>query len=125
MKLLPLVALAAVVAIPFTSTHAAGDPALEAAVHGDWRSAKDTARDAYRHPVEALTFWGLKPGMTILEVQPGGGWWTEILAPYAKATGGRYYSTAADLANPELSERSKKARADFAARWAAVMNRFW
>lgn len=124
MKLLPLVALAAVVAIPFTSTHAAGDPALEATVHGDWRSAKDTARDAYRHPVEALTFWGLKPGMTILEVQPGGGWWTEILAPYAKATGGHYYSTAADLANPELSERSKKARADFAARWAANPQRY-
>ncbi len=124
MKLLPLVALAAVVAIPFTSAHAAGDPALEAAVHGDWRSAKDTARDASRHPAEALAFWGLKPGMTILEVQPGGGWWTEILAPYAKATGGRYYSTAADLANPELSERSKKARADFAARWAANPQRY-
>ena len=35
--------------------------------------------------------------MTILEVQPGGGWWTDILAPYAHATGGKYYATAADL----------------------------
>ncbi|MDE1153960.1 MAG: hypothetical protein PW788_15620 [Micavibrio sp.] len=43
------------------------------------------------HPVESLTFWGLKPGMTIVEVDPGAkGWWTEILAPYAKATGGHY-----------------------------------
>ena len=40
-------------------------------------------------PVEALSFWGLAPGMTVLEVQPGGGWWTEILAPYAQRTGGQ------------------------------------
>ena len=95
------------------------DPALAAAVAGDWRSPQDKARDQYRHPVEALTFWGLEPGMTVLEIQPGGGWWTEILAPYIKLTGGRYYSTAADLANPELPEASRKARADFEARFAA------
>jgi predicted methyltransferase len=95
------------------------DPALAAAVAGDWRSPQDKARDQYRHPVEALTFWGIKPGMTVLEVQPGGGWWTEILAPYIRSTGGRYYLTAADLANPELSEASRKARADFEARFAA------
>jgi len=95
------------------------DPALAAAVAGDWRSPQDKARDQYRHPVEALAFWGIKPGMTVLEVQPGGGWWTEILAPYIKSTGGRYYLTAADLANPELSEASRKARADFEARFAA------
>jgi predicted methyltransferase len=95
------------------------DPALQAAVNGDWRTADEKARDRYRHPVEALTFWGLKPGMTILEIQPGAGWWTNILAPYAKATGGKLYVTAADLANPKLSEGSKKARADFEARFGA------
>jgi predicted methyltransferase len=57
--------------------------------------------------------------MTILEVQPGAGWWTEILAPYAKRTGGKLYVTGADLANPELSEAARKARADFEARFAA------
>jgi predicted methyltransferase len=97
----------------------APDPVLVQVVAGDWRTPEARARDVYRHPVEALTFWGLKPGMTILEVQPGAGWWTEILAPYAKRTGGKLYVTAADLANPELSERSRKGRADFAARWAA------
>jgi predicted methyltransferase len=98
---------------------AAPDPTLVQVVAGDWRTPADKARDVYRHPVEALTFWGLKPGMTILEVQPGAGWWTEILAPYAKRTGGRFYVTGSDLGNPDLSERSRKARADFAARWAA------
>ena len=98
---------------------AAPDPVLAQVVAGDWRSEKDKSRDQYRHPVEVLTFWGLAPGMTILEVQPGGGWWTEILAPYAKRTGGKLYVTGADLANPALSEASRKARAEFEARFAA------
>ncbi|ESQ93704.1 class I SAM-dependent methyltransferase [Asticcacaulis benevestitus] len=77
----------------------AADPALAAAVGGAWRSEANKARDAYRHPVDALTFWGLKPGMTIVEVDPGAkGWWTEILAPYAKATGGHYIAA---LRNPK------------------------
>lgn len=93
--------------------------ALSAAIDGEWRSAPDRSRDAYRHPAQSLRFWGLEPGMTILEVQPGGGWWTEILAPYAKATGGKYYATAADLDNPELSAAARQGRADFQARFAA------
>lgn len=97
----------------------AADKALQASIEGDWRSADDRSRDASRHPKESLEFWGLKPGMTILELQPGGGWWTEILAPYAKATGGKYYATAADLSNPELPEAARKSRADFEARFAA------
>jgi predicted methyltransferase len=94
------------------------DP-LAASVNGEWRSVEDRTRDPYRHPQEALAFWGLQPGMTILEVQPGGGWWTEILAPYAHATSGKYFATAADLNNPELPEASRKARSDFQARFAA------
>ena len=100
------------------ATPAAASP-IQAAVDGDWRSADDKSRDAYRHPAQALEFWGLQPGMSILEVQPGAGWWTEILAPYAKANGGSFSVTAADLANPELSEEGKKARAEFEARFNA------
>lgn len=103
---------------------AAADPALKKAVAGEWRSAEDKGRDQYRHPVEALTFWGLKPGMTILEVQPGGGWWTEILAPYARMTGGAYHATGADLANPKLSESSRQSRAEFESRLAAKPDRY-
>ena len=100
------------------------DKTLQSAVAGDWRNADEKARDRYRHPVESLTFWGLKPGMTVLEVQPGAGWWTNILAPYARATGGKLYVTSADLANPKLSEGAKKARADFEARYAAKPDTF-
>jgi predicted methyltransferase len=70
-------------------------------------------RDVWRKPVDALTFWGLKPGMAVLELSPGGGWWTEILAPYARMTKGTYAATAADLNNPELSQGAKDARAQF------------
>jgi len=69
----------------------AADDALTQAIAGPWRNDVNRARDQYRHPAEALAFWGLKPGMSIVEVDPGAkGWWTEILAPYARATGGHY-----------------------------------
>ena len=110
----------AAVADDHAAKAAAVDPVLAEVVAGDWRGDEAKARDRYRHPVESLTFWGLKPGMTILEVQPGGAsWWTEILAPYAKRTGGAFYATGPDLDNPELSEGARKARADFEARYGA------
>jgi predicted methyltransferase len=93
-------------------------PSIEKAVAGDWRKPESKARDGERHPAEALAFWGLAPGMTILEIQPGGGWWTEILAPYAKANKGEFYATAADIADPAISEGARKGRADFEAKYA-------
>lgn len=103
---------------PPPTTQPAVESPLQLAVNTETRSAADKARDQYRHPAQALEFWGLQPGMTILEVQPGEGWWTQILAPYARATGGKYYATAADLGNPELSEGARKARSDFEARFS-------
>lgn len=94
------------------------DAVLKDVIAGEWRSADDQSRDASRRPNESLQFWGLKPGASLLEVQPGAGWWTRILAPYAARTGGRYSATAADLGNPNLSEGARKGRADFAAAYA-------
>ena len=94
------------------------DKSIDQAVTGAWRTSDAKSRDAERHPAAALAFWGLKPGMTILEIQPGGGWWTEILAPYAKANKGAFYVTAADISDPELSAGARKGRADFEARYA-------
>ena len=91
---------------------------IEKAVAGDWRKPEAKSRDTERHPVDALMFWGLEPGMKILELQPGGGWWTEILAPYAKANKGEFYATAADLSDPGLSEGARKGRADFESKYA-------
>ena len=67
------------------------DTALQAAVASSARPAADVARDVYRRPFETLTFWGLTPGSTIVEIEPGrAGWWRNILEPYAAATGGTY-----------------------------------
>jgi predicted methyltransferase len=67
------------------------DAALQAAVASPARPAADVARDIYRHPFETLTFWGLTPASTVVEIEPGrAGWWRNILEPYAAATGGTY-----------------------------------
>ena len=74
------------------------DTALQAAIGSAARPAADVARDVYRHPFETLTFWGLTPGSTIVEIEPGrGGWWSAILQPYAEATGGRYVAVSRPL----------------------------
>ncbi len=68
----------------------APDPALTAVVADPARSANFVARDKARHPVEELTFFGIAPTMTVVELWPGGGYWTEILGAYL-AKGGTYY----------------------------------
>jgi predicted methyltransferase len=66
------------------------DSRLDRVIAGPQRTPKNVARDPWRHPASTLRFWGLKPGMTVIEIEPAGGYWTEILAPYLKETGGRY-----------------------------------
>lgn len=68
--------------------------ALEAVVAA--RSAEDRSRDAARHPVETLAFFGVEPGMTVTEGLPGGGWYTRILANYLGSEGTLYGVTYAD-----------------------------
>ncbi|GAB3028760.1 class I SAM-dependent methyltransferase [Bowmanella dokdonensis] len=60
---------------------------LEQAATGDHRSEANKARNEYRHPVETLKFFGIEPDMTVVEISPGGGWYTEILAPYLREQG--------------------------------------
>ena len=66
------------------------DPALQAVIDGEHRSVVHKARDQYRHPGETLTWLGLKSHMTVVEITPGRGWYTEILAPYLKDNGTFY-----------------------------------
>jgi len=79
--------LAGLMALSAVSGCAMADDALKAAVAGPTRSAANTPRDAYRHPYETLAFFGIKPNMTVVELSPGGGWYTEILGPYLKDQG--------------------------------------
>jgi predicted methyltransferase len=71
----------------------ATDDALKSAIANPARSAAAVARDAARHPYEELIFFGVKADMTVVELWPGGGYWTDILAPYLKDRGRLYVAT--------------------------------
>lgn len=71
-----------------TSATAALD--WDTALNGEHRSEKNAARDVSRHPRETLEFFGLKEDMTVVELSPGGGWYTEVLAPLLKEQGSYY-----------------------------------
>ena len=60
---------------------------LDKVIASEHRDAKNVARDVYRHPKETLSFFGITPDMEVLEILPGGGWYTEILAPYLRDDG--------------------------------------
>nr|WP_315254111.1 methyltransferase [uncultured Duganella sp.] len=80
------------------------DDALKAAIAAPTRTADNVKRDVYRHPYETLTFFGIKPNMTVVELAPGGGWYTEILAPYLRDHG-KLITGGSDLASPNENER--------------------
>jgi len=113
---LPASAVVAQAAKPASAPHDHNAMLLDQAIAGAHRSEANRARDQYRHPKETLTFFGVKPNMTVVEISPGGGWYTEILAPYL-ANGGTYYAAAA---NPAASERAAKSVADFKTKLAAT-----
>lgn len=62
-------------------------PAVQAAVQGSWRDPANAKRDAYRHPAQTLSFFGVAPEKTVIEITPGGGWYSEILAPLLRDKG--------------------------------------
>jgi predicted methyltransferase len=112
------VLVVAAVTLVFATAIAADnvDPKLAAAVASDFRPAADKARDPYRHPLQTLTFFGIKPNMTVVELWPFGGWYTEILAPYLHDHGTLY---AAAMDPDSLSAEDKHYNSELAAMLAA------
>ncbi len=90
-RTLALAAWPAMQATPLAQAQAQGeqaeDAALRAAIAAPHRSEANRRRDSARHPYETLRFFGLAPQQRVLELAPGGGWYTEILAPYLQAQG--------------------------------------
>lgn len=85
------------------------------------RSAANRARDAYRHPVETLAFFDVQPQQTVVEVTPGGGWYTEVLAPYLRANGTLVAQlfAPASAAKPGTRDYYAKSNAEYRAKLAA------
>lgn len=96
-------------ASPEAAAAPAADALLDAAIAGEHRSAEEKARDIWRHPKETLAFFGVEPSMTVVEIWPGGGWYTKVLAPYLKSGDGVYYAAQRDPASsPRAAEAVQK-----------------
>lgn len=89
------------------STAALADDTLKTAIAGSQRTPANALRDGARHPYETLSFFGIKPDMTVVELSPGGGWYTEILAPYLHDNG-KLIAAMSDPATSKGAERFKQ-----------------
>ena len=79
---------------------------IKDAVINDERSAKNIVPDKYRHPIETLKFFQIKSNMTVIELSPGSGWYTEILSKYLYEEG----KLIAAAYNPSVSDYAKRSR---------------
>lgn len=84
---------------------------LAEAVASDIRSDEEKARDAWRHPVETLEFFGVTPDMKVVEIWPGGGWYTNILAPWLASGGGTLVAAGFDPSTIEDADRRARTEA--------------
>lgn len=103
MRLTNLVLGAALLAAPFGGLWAK-DAELAKAIAAPHRTATLVERDKYRHPQQELEFFGIKPTMTVVEISPGGGYWTEILAPYLHDKGTLYTAIAPRSASERAAQ---------------------
>ncbi len=101
-----LTGAAVIVAAPVLAQNA--NSALETALASETRD-EDRARDAFRHPVETLNFFQVKPEHTVVEYAPGGGWYTRLLVPYI-APSGRYLAMNGDSDARIYRDRASEAR---------------
>lgn len=116
-----LAAAVAVIATPLVAAPAKPSKELTAAVAAPTRGEANKLRDKYRHPAETLAFFGLKPTQTVVEIWPGGGWYTEILAPFLKDKGqlivvsptGRASDSIGKFLDADAATYGKVARANF------------
>ena len=106
-------ALACASGVTAAATTAMADPQLTVMIASPDRTATLKARDAVRHPAEELTFFGLKSNMTVVELWPGSGYWSEILGPYLAASG-KYYVAQEPSGTKEADENTAKWRARMA-----------
>jgi len=94
LSVIVLTALASTPLLPASAIAAELDAttsaAIDSSINGEHRSAENKARDNFRRPKETLAFFGFRSDMTVVEIWPGGGWYTEILAPALKGSGKLY-----------------------------------
>ncbi|MEL7108438.1 MAG: hypothetical protein AAGJ68_09195 [Pseudomonadota bacterium] len=104
----------------------AGSMTLAEAVAGDWRSDDEKARDVWRNPAETLEFFEIAPSDTVVEIWPGGGWYTNVIAPYLASDGGTLIAAVWDvnIFEGERLERIEQRIADYKAVYEADADLF-
>src|SRR3569623_45345 len=101
--------------VPPTSASDYPAAQLDQVVGGDWRPAAPRARDKFRHPKETLEFFELRPDQTLIEITPGGGWYTQILAPLLRDNGHYVAAEKQPSADDEARQDDSALRKLFAA----------
>lgn len=101
-------AIAAPLAVPAIAQSDAG-ALLDRAISGEHRTESNRLRDQYRHPRETLLFFGLRPDLTVVEIWPGSGWYSEIIGPVLRERG-KYYLGHYAPENRKLSDWQRKVR---------------
>ena len=92
-----------------TACSATSSNSIQQAIEGSHRLENHKTRDQYRHPQQTLEFFEIKDNMTVVEIWPGGGWYTEILAPLLKEKGTLYAAHfSADSKVPYFQNSLKK-----------------
>lgn len=96
------------------------DP-MQAVLAGEWRSEAEKARDQFRNPAETLEFFEVTPDSTVVEIWPGGGWYTNVLAPYLASGDGTLIAAVWDVDAFEGDRRAsiEQRIADFKAKYEA------
>jgi predicted methyltransferase len=108
-----LIVVAAITAMGYATSSTAADAALSAAVASPARPAGAVARDKARHPAEELAFFGISQKMNVVEIWPGGGYWTDILGPYLAPSG--HYTVALPPSGGEEGSSAARFRTRIAA----------
>jgi predicted methyltransferase len=94
---------------------------LASAMDGEWRTEAERERDQYRNPAETIEFFGIQGDDTVIEVWPGGGWYTNILAPWMNANGGQFIAA---WVTPERSERAAESLESYQSNYSAYPGTF-
>jgi predicted methyltransferase len=101
--------------VPPTSASDFTAAQLDSVLSGSWRSEANRARDTYRHPKATLQFFGVRPDQTVIEITPGGGWYSEILAPLLRDNGHYIAAVAASSRDGEDRRDDSALQRKFAA----------
>jgi predicted methyltransferase len=101
--------------VPPTSASDFTASQLDDVLAGNWRSPANSARDIYRHPKATLQFFGVRPDQTLIEITPGGGWYSEILAPLLNDNGHYIAAVTAPKGGNEARRNDSALRRKFAA----------